>query len=388
MLRKITVGATTGDVCGSDNRAIQIAVDALGPAGGTVEILPGQYTCHDAVHLRSNVRLVGSGEKTVLRSTVGFCTGLKVDADYGQYKVTPADASGFEPGMRVYVRDDNAGGWLESTATIERIDNGVLHLDRHLMMDYAMARNATVSNAGALVIAIDAADVQIENLTVDGNRASHQKAGGCRVGGIYLHRVKGARLTDLLVREFAGDGISFQITQDVHLAHVRATQCSNFGIHPGTGSARVRMTDCDFSENDVGGYFLCWRVQESTFTRLRCVRNGQFGISIGHKDTDNTFLDCLLRDNGETALVFRGEIESNGAHRNTWRNCELSGSRVGILGQAHVCDNLFETCRIGERCDLAAVLPVGTKRFTFKDCTFKAGVRNEAGADAGHVGLP
>ena len=192
----------------------------------TVEVLPGEYTCIDAVHLRSGVRLVGSGEKTVLRNGPGFCTSVRVDADYGQYKVTPKDASGFRPGMRVYVRDDGAGGWLESTATIERIDNGALYLDKHLMMDYAMARNATVSNAGALISAIDAVDVRIENLVVDGNRNTHQKAGGCRIGGIYLHRVKQATLTDLLVRDFAGDGISFQITQDVSLSHVRATKCS------------------------------------------------------------------------------------------------------------------------------------------------------------------
>ncbi len=385
---KITVGANAGDVRGPDNRAIQIAVDALPAGGGTVEVLPGEYTCYDAVHLRSGVRLTGSGEKTILRNCPGFCTSVRVDADYGQYKVSPRDVSGFQPGMRVYIRDDAAGGWLESTATIERIENDVLHLDRHLMMDYAMARNATVSNAGALVSAIDAVNVRIENLTVDGNRASHQKAGGCRVGGVYLHRVKRAEINNVLVRDFAGDGISFQITRDVTLSHVRATRCANYGIHPGTGSARVRMTDCDFSENDVGGYFLCWRVQESTFQRLRCVGNGKFGISIGHKDTDNTFLDCLLRDNGEAALVFRGEIESNGAHRNTWRNCELAGSPIAIVGQPHVHDNTFETCRIGERCNCAAVLPVGTKRFVFRDCTFKAGIRNESGPDAGHTGLP
>jgi hypothetical protein len=388
MQRTISVGLNSGDVRGADNRAIQIAVDALGPPGGTVEILPGEYTCQDAVHLRSNVRLVGAGQDTVLRNAPGICTGLRVDADYGQYKVTPEDASGFRAGMRVYVRDEKAGGWTESTATIERIDGGVLHLDRHLMMDYTMASRATVSNAGAVISAIDAADVRIENLVVDGNRATHRRAGGCRVGGIYLHRVKRAAMADLWVRQFAGDGISFQITQDVSLSRVRATHCANFGIHPGTGSARVQMADCDFSDNDVGGYFLCWRVQQSIFQRLSCLRNGTFGISIGHKDTDNTFIDCTLRDNGEYALMFREETETNGAHRNTWRNCELAGSNTAIFGQANTWDNVFENCRIGQRCQSAAVLPVGTRRFVFSNCAFHADVRNDAGTDAGHVGLP
>lgn len=388
MERRITVGVESGDVRGADNRAIQIAVDALGPAGGTVEVLAGEYTCFDAVHLRSGVRLIGQGERTVLRNCPGFVSTVTTDADYGQYKVTPSDPSGFREGMRVYVRDDKVGGWMESTATIVRIDNGVLHLDRHLMMDYAMRRGATVSNAGALVSAIDASDVRVENLVIDGNRGTHQKAGGCRIGGLYMHRVKRARIEGVHVTQFAGDGISFQITQDVSLADVRATRCSNYGIHPGTGSARVRMTDCEFSDNDVGGYFLCWRVQESRFERLRCERNGSFGISIGHKDTDNAFLHCVLRDNREYGLIYRGEIETNGAHRNTWRHCEIAGSRTGIHGQAHAYDNVFEECRIGERCECAAVLPAGTKRFAFRRCTFQAGVLNEAGPDAGHEGLP
>lgn len=58
----IRVGIDDGDVRGADNRAIQLAVSALPPSGGTVEILPGVYTCTDAVHLKSNVHLVGCGE--------------------------------------------------------------------------------------------------------------------------------------------------------------------------------------------------------------------------------------------------------------------------------------------------------------------------------------
>ena len=39
-------------------------VAALG--GGTVCILPGRYLMRDSLHLRSHVRLLGSGEDTVL----------------------------------------------------------------------------------------------------------------------------------------------------------------------------------------------------------------------------------------------------------------------------------------------------------------------------------
>ena len=387
MERIITVGIDAGDVRGSDNRAIQLAVDALGAAGGMVEILPGRYTCYDAVRLSGGVRLRGSGAETVLVNCQGFCSALAIDADYGQYKVTPADASGFAVGMRIYVGDDRSGGWTDSTASIERIEDGVLHIDRHLMMDYAMSRNATVSNAGALISVIDATDIAVENLAIDGQRTTHQQAGGCRVGAIYMNHVSRVRLADLVVRDFAGDGISFQITRDVSVSNVSVTGCSNYGIHPGTGSAGVRMNDCQFDDNDVGGFFLCWRVQEGRFERLRCRGNGQFGISIGHKDTDNEFADCQLVGNGKYALVFRQETETNGAHRNTWRNCQFAGSETAVYVPGHTYENVFDHCAIGQEGTEAMVLLPDVRRFAFRACAWTGSIRDESGPDAGHQGL-
>lgn len=388
MARTITVGPDSGDIQGHDSQTIQQAVDALAETGGVVQLAPGTYICYDAVHLATGVTLRGSGPETVLRHCDGFCSRLTVDADYGQFKVTPADPSGFAKGMRAYVRDDRAGGWTESTSTIERIDHGVLQITKHLMMDYTMAAGATVSNAGPLVSAIDVDDVAVEALTIDGRRDSHQKAGGCRVGAIYMNHVSRARMAGLTVKDFNGDGISFQITRDVTVENVTVTGCGNYGIHPGTGSARVRMRDCDFSGNDVGGYFLCWRVQESLFERLTCTGNGQFGISIGHKDTDNTFIDCKLTDNGQAALVFRGEIETNGAHRNIWRHCTMTGSPIGIQAHGHTYDNTFEGCTIGDAGQQMAVLMANVKRLQFENCTLAGSVADDSGPDAGHIGLP
>ena len=124
--RHITVGIRKGDVRGSDNRAIQIAVDALGAEGGTVEILAGTYNCIDSVHLRSGVRLVGQGERTMLRRVNGFRAPIKIGADYGQLKITPVDISPFRVGQGLYVRDNRSHGWLDSIITVERIEGGGL----------------------------------------------------------------------------------------------------------------------------------------------------------------------------------------------------------------------------------------------------------------------
>src|SRR5438105_4934497 len=53
---EIRVGIEEGDFRGSDNRALQAAVDyAAGLGGGTVRIGPGRYEMRNSLTLRSNV---------------------------------------------------------------------------------------------------------------------------------------------------------------------------------------------------------------------------------------------------------------------------------------------------------------------------------------------
>jgi hypothetical protein len=57
--------------------------------------------------------------------------------------------------------------------------------------------------------------------------------------------------------------------------------------------------------------------------------NGQYGISIGHKDTDNEFEDNTIAHNGVTGVLFRDESFANSGHRNTFR-----GNRILDNGDA------------------------------------------------------
>src|SRR6516164_4625100 len=68
----IRVGIDDGDVRGSDNRAIQAAVDYVANlGGGTVLVGPGKYTLRNAVTLRDHVRLIGTPGKTVFTPVEG-----------------------------------------------------------------------------------------------------------------------------------------------------------------------------------------------------------------------------------------------------------------------------------------------------------------------------
>src|ERR1035437_6902997 len=46
--------------------------------------------------------------------------------------------------------------------------------------------------------------------------------------------------------------------------------------------------------------------------------NKQYGISIGHRDTDNYFENNHVYENGQHGVYLRDEIEEDGGHRNTF----------------------------------------------------------------------
>jgi hypothetical protein len=340
----IKVGLSKGDFVGDTNAAIQQAIDAAGAyGGGTVELGPGTYTLLDSVKLRRNVRLVGSGHDTVLRKCDGPASEFAVDADYGESKVTVKNPAGFRVGMGVVVTDNGSGGWVDSIATITLVQGDVLYLDRMLIYDYDGDNGGLIFNAFPLVSGVDVDSVAIESLCVDGNRERNRPINGCIGGGLYLHRARRCCITNCLVRDFAGDGISFQTTQDIKVEGCEVTRVTGLGFHPGTGSARPVIRNCKSHDNGEDGFFLCWRAQEGIFEGNDIWGNGRHGISIGHKDTDNLFVGNKVRGNKAHGVYFREEKPTNAGSRNTFRqNMIEDNAGHGVCIEGHTTDLLFE----------------------------------------------
>ena len=319
----VTVGGPDADVAGFDSRAIQIAIDAVAyRGGGTVRLLPGRFEIEGPVRLRSNVALVGSGPETVLHKADGFRTRFVIDADYGMLVVTIEDPAGFRPGLGVQIWDDSAlrNCWLVTTAVVTAVDGNRIYLDSPTVLDYQKGRNGWVSTSVSIIQAVRAENVRVANLVVDGNAGKNDPINGCRGGGIYLHWVKGATIDSVVVRNFNGDGVSWQTTEDVHLLNSEVYGCTNLGVHPGTGSDRSVVKNCRIHDNGADGLFLCWRVQNGRFTDNEIWNNGRYGISIGHKDTDNLFENNHIHHNALHGVFFRNEDEENAGNRNVFRN--------------------------------------------------------------------
>ena len=318
----LTVGGPQADIPGFTTRAVQIAVDALRTnGGGTVRLGPGRYDITGPVFLYDGTNLIRSGSETILMKADGFRTSFIIDADYGMYKVTVQDPSGFRVGMGIQLFDDaRTDCWDATLARITSIDGNVLYIDTGLVRDYEARLNGFISTSGSIVECIDAADVRIADFVVDGNGANNDPINGCRGGGIYVHRSRNVTIENVTVRNFNGDSFSWQITENITVKNCEAANGTGLGFHPGTGSDSSIIESCKSHHNGGDGIFLCWRVQHGVFRNNTVYSNGRYGISIGHKDTDNLFENNHVYENSRHGVYFREENEENAGHRNTFRN--------------------------------------------------------------------
>ena len=154
------------------------------------------------------------------------------------------------------------------------------------------AAHATAATVYPVVSGSDIRSARVEDLVIEGNKEANPHLNGCRGAGIYLYRGFGVVIQGCVVRNYHGDGISFQQSNDVTVTACVSEDNTHLGLHPGSGSQRPVVRDCLARRNGTDGLFLCWRVRHGVFEDNRLEDNGQFGISIGHKDSDN-----LLRGN-------------------------------------------------------------------------------------------
>jgi hypothetical protein len=356
------------DMVGTDNRVLQAAVDYVASlGGGTVEIGPGTYEMRDSLHLRENVTVTGSGPETVLRKADGAVADLVLDGDYGEEQITisaAGDASPFAVGSGVAIWDDKAGGFHVTVATLthgpipptvpEEALGLTFAVTTPMQADYLVKRGATAATVYPVISGYHLRGARVESLAIDGNRANNAPLGGCRGGGIFLYRGHGTVIQDCVVRDYNGDGISFQQSHDVVVERCDVSGCAQLGIHPGSGSQRPTVIDCHSHDNGTIGLFLCWRVRGGRFERNRLERNGRTGISIGHKDTDNLFVQNVSVENGRYGVLFRDESAPMAGHRNRFVECTISGNATdptaGEGADVHVGGEtrgvVFERCRI------------------------------------------
>ena len=305
----ITVGQRDADVVGADQRAIQAAVDYVaGLGGGTVNVVPGTYRFRNAVYLRSNVRLVGHGEDTVLMKEPAVETTLAEDSDWFDQEITLTNAHGFEIGDGICLqtlRQDGVGEVVLRRTVVARSGNR-FKLDRSPRENMWMMYDTTVSTIFPLLTAEYASDIVIENLTLDGNRADNPLISGNYAACIWLHDTNNTAIRNLTARNYNGDGMVWGICHDVLVEQCRIQDNAGMGLHPGSGSQRPIIRNNALERNNIGLFF-CWGVKFGLAEKNTVRDNLLHGISLGHHDDDNLVRDNNVEGSGKAGILFRAE---------------------------------------------------------------------------------
>ena len=352
----LTVGQCVGDLQGCDDKVLQAGVDYLHRLGGGIlNVLPGIYQMHNALYIPSHVTVRGAGSETVLKKEPSFSSTLILDSDWYEAQVRVSDVRGFRPGCGVMLRaykDDRLMHVVQATVTA--IEGDVLLLDQRLLKNFWVADRATVATLFPVITAkAGTGDVRVENLILDGNWAQNEEINGNYSGAVFIQECDRFTFCQVTARNYHGDGFSFQVCDDIHFEKCRAENNESRGFHPGSGSQRPIFDQCEAIGN-TQGIFFCWGVSDGLVKDSVCSQNHHYGISIGHRDTDNHIVNTHIEQNGRVGVLFREPTtDFRGGHRNTFVDCVIqdNGSDVSGIGvdiRGLTCNVTICNCNIAD----------------------------------------
>jgi hypothetical protein len=324
----VTVGPYDADLVGRDDKVIQAALDYVARlGGGTVRLRPGVYTLRNAVILPSGVRLAGSGLDSIITKIPSRATPLADDSDWYDQEVTLQEPSGFRVGDGVVFRAVNphhGGATVIKRTLVARSSGDRFKLNAGLRENLWLSGRPTCSAMFPLLTSERTADVVIEDLALDGDRDHNEHLDGNHAGCIFIQDCNRFTIRNVTARRYNGDGISFQVCHDVTVENCHAHDNADLGVHPGSGSQRPRIVGNRLEGNTIG-LFWCWGVRYGLAERNRIEGNRSYGISIGHRDTDNLIRDNDVLRSGKVGILFRDEASG----QDFWPNRNrIEGNRV------------------------------------------------------------
>ena len=317
----ITVGNQGADINGKDDRAIQAAVDYIRRIGtGTVKLTAGVFQLRNAIHLPSNLRMIGSGDDTVITKDASHSANIVDDSDWYDQEITLKAGHGFRVGDGVFItaKNTNNGDAVHVKRTRVANKGNRFKLNDGLRKNIWLTGKPKATSVFPLLTSEYSADVLIENLVLDGNRANNVNMNGNYGGCIFLQDCKRYTMRGVTTRNYNGDGISFQICHDVIVENCKSHGNADLGVHPGSGSQRPLIRKNHLFDNSIG-IFWCWGVRYGLAENNFIKSNKDYGISIGHCDTDNTMRDNDVIDSGKVGILFRNDTRG----RDFWANRNL-----------------------------------------------------------------
>lgn len=322
----LTVGPETADLPGYSHASVQGAIERVKSlGGGTVKLLAGRYELRNAVRLRCGVRLEGVGEDTHLVKAPEVCSDLVEDSDWYEDVVRVRSATGFQVGDGLVLQGEpphgGPAGQHKVKRTITAIEGNCLYLNETTTKNFwGLTHPSTASTLFPLLWGESDDGLAVADLRLDGKRQANGLLDGNHAGCVFLQWVEGATFERIIAHDSHGDGISWQVAHDVHVLDCHLHDNANLGLHPGSGSQRPVMRGNNVHHNGLGLFF-CWGVKHGLAEDNTLCDNRDYGVSIGHRDTDNLIRGNQIERNGKAGIYYRPEQPSQRLpHRNVWEN--------------------------------------------------------------------
>lgn len=238
---------------------LQKAIDALGPAGGIVQIPMGRFLLRHALKLSSQTQLQGTGLASSLIASPPVSTQLMMAAKAGVDHVQVEDTSLFEVGDDVIIASPQQMGFTATHTQITRIDGRLLWFDQPLVADYDANAPTMVCHWFPLISVLGQSHVQIEGLHLLGNRNA---IGDTPFGpdqaccAIQLMGAEHCHVKRILIEDWAHDGIGLFDSRYCHVSQCHVRNSLGHGIHVGDDSDANWINDNHCQHNSGTGIYL------------------------------------------------------------------------------------------------------------------------------------
>jgi parallel beta helix pectate lyase-like protein len=149
-------------------------------------------------------------------------------------------------------------------------------------------------------------------------------------GSIRFDESNRITVRDVTVRDFYCDGIVWGISHDVLVEKCHLQDGARLALHSGSGSQRSIVRGNTVRRSGEGIYF-CWGAQHGLYEK-NVIEDCNYGMTLGHSDSDNLIRDNDIRRSSEAGIHFRGGNKAFAPHRNRFEGnrIEDSGGEKGV----------------------------------------------------------
>lgn len=343
-----------------DQVEINRAINSLPDAGGTIELLEGTYNISMAIRPKNNTRIIGKGKSTIIK--VGNAVSAKIARTYaaGAKEILVEKIPGIVAGLEVSIFDDVHTGYGNGennriVSVTESGDNWVVRLLNGLKYDCLLDNNPYMFSSYnaiecySMFDALGVANVTIENISIDGNKANQINGnyddwqGGIHTGNSHNSVIKDCYIHDVIkcgiVDSHYIDG-EYDGSENIRIVNNHIEGCGMNAIHC-HGTKKSVISNNILKNGSQAALYVIYG-EDNTIASNNIFDCAGFGIQLPY-NVRTTVSGGSIRQTNSHGIAITGN-ETNASADNSIHNVAISNSRnnsnaISIIGGSNCVVN-------------------------------------------------